>query len=57
MVEKGIDPVALKELMGHRSIRTTFSYYVFLKQEHVRKTWAECNPLSVILSRKENKQQ
>lgn len=57
MVEKGIDPVALKELMGHRSIRTTFSYYVFLKQEHVRKTWVECNPLSVILSRKENKPQ
>ncbi len=57
MVEKGIDPVALKELMGHNSIRTTFSYYVFLKQEHVRKTWAECNPLSVILSRKENKLQ
>lgn len=57
MVEKGIDPVALKELMGHKSIRTTFGYYVFLKQEHVRKTWAECNPLSVILSRKENKQQ
>ncbi len=57
MVEKGIDPVALKELMGHRSIRTTFSYYVFLKQEHVRKTWAECNPLSVILSQKESKPQ
>jgi len=52
MIEKGIDPVALKELLGHESIRTTFGYYVFMKEEHVRETWARCNPLSNILSAK-----
>jgi len=50
MIEKGIDPVALKKLMGHESIRTTFGYYVSLKEEHVKNTWARCNPLSGILS-------
>ncbi len=54
MVEGGIDPVALKELMGHTSIRTTFGYYVHLKEDFIRDTWSRYNPLSRILEKSDS---
>ena len=50
MVERGIDPVALKQLMGHKDIRTTFKCYVSMTETHIRNTWLNTNPLSRLLS-------
>ena len=50
MVERGIDPVALKQLMGHKDIRTTFKCYVSMTDAHIRKIWLNTNPLSRLLS-------
>jgi site-specific recombinase XerD len=50
MVEQGIDPVALKQLMGHKDIRTTFGCYVSMTEAHIRSTWLNTNPLSKLLN-------
>jgi site-specific recombinase XerD len=50
MVERGIDPMALKQLMGHKDIRTTFKCYVSMTETHIRTTWLNTNPLSRLLS-------
>jgi site-specific recombinase XerD len=50
MVEAGVDPVALKQLMGHKDIRTTFKCYVSMTEAHIRTTWLSTNPLSRLLS-------
>lgn len=49
MIENGIDPITLKELMGHSSIKTTYRYYIFLTEDYVKKVWKATNPLSDLL--------
>lgn len=49
MIENGIDPITLKELMGHSSIKTTYRYYIFLREEHVKSVWKANNPLAALL--------
>jgi len=46
LVSQGIDPLTLKELMGHDSIKTTLKCYTSLDEEHLRNVWKNCNPLS-----------
>jgi site-specific recombinase XerD len=53
MVEGGIDPAALKQLMGHKDIRTTFGCYVSMTEAHIRDTWLNTNPLSKLLNGQE----
>ncbi len=45
MVSQGIDPLTLKELMGHDSLETTLKYYVSLEEDQLRQVWKQCNPL------------
>jgi len=49
MVAQGIDPLTLKELMGHDSLQTTLKCYVALEEDQLRQVWKECNPLSRLL--------
>jgi integrase len=37
-VARGVDPVTLESIMGHRDIRTTYKYYAHV-DEDVRKAW------------------
>jgi len=46
MVSQGIDPLTLKELMGHDSLETTLKCYVSLEEDQLRQVWKQCNPLS-----------
>lgn len=46
MVFQGIDPLTLKELMGHDSLQTTLKCYTNLEEKQLHQVWKECNPLS-----------
>lgn len=46
LVVRGADPFALRVLMGHDSVETTFGLYTSLSLEEVRNVWRETNPLT-----------
>jgi len=45
-VKKGMDPYALKTLLGHESLKTTMDAYARLTEEELREVWKRTNPLS-----------
>lgn len=55
MVSQGIDPLTLKELMGHDALNITLRYYTNLEEEQIRQVWKECNPLSQLRRKEEEK--
>ncbi|MCX7038095.1 MAG: tyrosine-type recombinase/integrase [Spirochaetes bacterium] len=42
---KGIDPLLLRQLMGHSSLLTTMKYYLSIQQQQVKELWEKNNPL------------
>jgi integrase/recombinase XerD len=53
LVVRGADPFALRVLMGHDTIETTFGLYTSLSLEEVRNVWRETNPLTPPVSDRE----
>ena len=45
-VKKGMDPYALKTLLGHTSLKTTMDHYVRLTEDELRQVWKRSNPLA-----------
>ena len=43
--EKGIDPLILRQIMGHNSLATTMKYYLTVREQHLRELWEQNNPL------------
>jgi len=43
--EKGIDPLILKQIMGHNSLATTMKYYLTVREQHLREVWEKTSPL------------
>lgn len=43
--EKGIDPLILKQIMGHNCLATTMKYYLTVREQHLREVWEKTNPL------------
>jgi len=52
---KGIDPLVLKQIMGHNSIATTMKYYLTIREQQLKEVWEHSNPLRYF-SRKEWKE-
>ncbi len=52
---KGIDPLVLKQIMGHNSIATTMKYYLTIREQQLKEVWEYSNPLRYF-SRKEWKE-
>ena len=52
---KGIDPLVLKQIMGHNSLATTMKYYLTIKEQQLKEAWENSNPL-LYFSRKEWKE-
>jgi len=50
--EKGIDPLILKQIMGHNSLATTMKYYLTVQEQQLREVWEKNNPL-LYFSKKE----
>lgn len=44
-IEKGANPKAVSQILGHSSVRTTLNMYTHLSKEHVQKVFALCHPL------------
>ena len=42
---KGIDPLILKQIMGHQSLVTTMKYYLSIREQQLREVWENNNPL------------
>jgi len=42
---KGIDPLMLKQIMGHSSLATTMKYYLSIREQQLREVWKNNNPL------------
>ncbi len=42
---KGIDPLVLKQIMGHNSLTTTMKYYLTIKEHQLKEAWENSNPL------------
>lgn len=49
---KGIDPLVLKQVMGHNSLTTTMKYYLTIKEQQLKEAWENNNPL-LYFNRKE----
>lgn len=45
-VKRGMDPYALKTLLGHESLKTTMDAYARLTEEELREVWKKTNPLA-----------
>ncbi len=43
--EKGIDPLILRQIMGHNSLATTMKYYLTVQEQQLREVWEQNNPL------------
>ena len=50
--QKGLDPLILKQIMGHNSLATTMKYYLSVKQQYLKEAWENNNPL-IYYSQKE----
>lgn len=46
LVARGADPLTVKTLMGHESLKTTLRHYVALDEAELREVWLRANPLS-----------
>lgn len=46
LVENGIDPLALQQLMGHTDLATTLTLYVKLDVNTLHQAWRRSNPLA-----------
>jgi site-specific recombinase XerD len=44
--EKGVDPMVLKQIMGHHSLATTMKYYLTVRQQYLKEVWEKNNPLN-----------
>lgn len=44
--EKAIDPLILKQIMGHNSLATTMKYYLSVREQYLREVWEKNNPLA-----------
>ncbi len=55
LVENGIDPLALQQLMGHGHLATTLSLYVELDSDTLHHTWRQSNPLAALDTDSENR--
>ena len=53
--EKGIDPLILRQIMGHNSLATTMKYYLSVHEQQLREVWEKNNPL-LYFSKKEFKE-
>ena len=42
---KGIDPLILKQIMGHSSLTTTMKYYLTIREHQLKEAWENSNPL------------
>ena len=42
---KGIDPLILRQIMGHNSLATTMKYYLTVREQHLREVWEKTNPI------------
>lgn len=45
-VKNGMDPYALKTLLGHTSLKTTMDHYARLTEDQLRQVWKKSNPLA-----------
>ena len=43
--QKRIDPLVLKQVMGHESLATTMKYYLSIQQQQLKEVWENNNPL------------
>ena len=43
--QKGLDPLILKQIMGHNSMATTMKYYLSVQQQYLKEVWEKNNPL------------
>jgi len=50
--QKGIDPLILRQIMGHNSLATTMKYYLTVREQYLREVWEKNNPL-LYFSKKE----
>jgi len=50
--QKGIDPLILRQIMGHNSLATTMKYYLTVREQNLREVWEKNNPL-LYFSKKE----
>ncbi|MBA7702681.1 Tyrosine recombinase XerD [subsurface metagenome] len=50
--EKCIDPLILRQIMGHNSLATTMKYYLTVQEQQLREIWEQNNPL-LYFSKKE----
>jgi site-specific recombinase XerD len=48
LVENGIDPLTLQQLMGHTNLKTTLTLYVKLDVNTLQDTWRRTNPLTAL---------
>ena len=44
--QKGIDPLVLRQIMGHASLSTTMKYYLSIQDSQLRDVWEKNNPLN-----------
>jgi len=44
--EKMIDPLILKQIMGHNSLVTTMKYYLTVREQYLKEVWEKNNPLN-----------
>ena len=42
---KGIDPLILKQIMGHNTLKTTMKYYLTVQEQQLKSLWEQNNPL------------
>ena len=49
--EKMIDPLILKQIMGHKSLVTTMKYYLTVRDQYLKEVWEENNPLNYSVKR------
>jgi len=43
--QKGIDPLILRQIMGHNCLATTMKYYLTVREQHLREVWEKTNPI------------
>jgi site-specific recombinase XerD len=42
---KGMDPLVLKQIMGHNTLKTTMKYYLTVQEQQLKSLWEQNNPL------------
>ncbi len=52
---KGMDPLVLKQIMGHNTLKTTMKYYLTVQEQQLKSLWEQNHPL-LYFSKKEYEQ-